>query len=136
MSESAWQLLDRIAIVAGLLAFLGTAYSAFKWWQHQRRQHELEKPVPIKLVDAKSGRVLLELPHQPPRRSVTRAEVLGLLGMIPSRQQRFDWAWLHDARFMHHLEAVHRGQRHVLEIPVTPEEFAQLDMGEFRNSDL
>lgn len=128
MSDSAWQNLDRIAIVTGLLAFLGTAYSAFRWWQHQRRQKELETPVPIRLMSAENRRLLLELPHQPPRRIVTRAEVLGLLGMIPSRQQRFDWAWLHDARFMRHLEEVHRGQRDVLEISLTAEEFAQLDL--------
>ncbi len=88
----------------------------------------LHEPVPVRLVDAESGRLLLELPHQPPRRTVTRAEVLGLLGMIPSRQQRFDWGWLHDAQFMRHLEEVHRGHRHVLEIPVTAEEYAQLDL--------
>jgi hypothetical protein len=29
---------------------------------------------------------------------------------------------------MHHLEEVHRGTRHVLEIPVTAAEFAQLDL--------
>ncbi len=128
MSESSWLLLDRLGIVCGILAFLGTGYSAFRWWRHQRREKELHEPVPVRLVDAESGRLLLELPHQPPRRTVTRAEVLGLLGMIPSRQQRFDWGWLHDAQFMRHLEEVHRGHRHVLEIPVTAEEYAQLDL--------
>ena len=128
MSDSAWQILDRIGIVCGIFAFAGTTYSAFRWWQHQRRQKELETPVSIRLMSVENRRLLLELPHQPPRRSVTRAEVLGLLGMIPSRQQRFDWGWLHDARFMRHPEEVHRGKIHALEIPVTDEEFAQLDV--------
>ena len=128
MSDSAWQILDRATIVTGILAFLGTAYSAFRWWQHQRRQRELEKAVPIRLI-REDGREY-PLPYEPPRRTVTRAEVLGLLGMIPSRQQRFDWAWLHDARFMQHLDEIHRGSRDTLQIPVTMAEFAQLDLPE------
>jgi hypothetical protein len=128
MSESIWLILDRVGIIAGLLAFLGTTYSAFRWWKHQRRQKELEAPISIQLIDATTTRILLILPYQPPRRSITRAEVLGVLGMIPSRQQRFDWAWLHEARFMQQLEEVHRGERHVLEIPITESEFSQLEI--------
>ena len=129
MSESSWLLLDRIGIACGILAFVGAAYSAIMWMRQHRRERRLREPVPIRLISAEDGRRLHELPFQPPRRIVTRAEVLGLLGMIPSRQQRFDWAWLHDEQFMRHLEEVHMGQRQVLEIPVTAEEFAQLDLG-------
>jgi hypothetical protein len=128
MSESAWLLLDRIGIICGILAFLGTAYSAFRWWRHQSRERQLQEPVIVRLVAEEDGRHLLELPHRPARRTVTRAEVLGLLGMIPSRQQRFDWKWLLDARFMQHIEEIHRGDRDVLEIPLTAAEFRQLDL--------
>ena len=128
MSESAWPLLDRIGIVCGILAFIGSAYSAGMWVRHHLRERKLREPVPVRILCAENGH-RYELPFQPPRRIVTRAEILGLLGMIPSRQQRFDWAWLHDEQFMRHLEEVHMGQRQVLEIPVTAEEFAQLDLG-------
>ncbi|MBP7951806.1 MAG: hypothetical protein KA004_19345 [Verrucomicrobiales bacterium] len=123
-----WDTLDKIGTLVGLLAFLGTAYSAWRWWRHQRREKVLDMPIPIRLVDGESGRTLLELPHQPPRRNVTRAEVLGLLGMIPSRQQRFDWRHLHSPQFMTQLNEVYRGRRGELSIPVTAAEFAQLDL--------
>lgn len=128
MSDSFWLFLDRFSIVCGLLAFVGTGYSACMWMRHQRREKTLRDLVPVHLVSADDGRILYRLPYQPPRRLVTRAEVLGLLGMIPSRQQRFDWGHLHSTDFMRHLDEIHQASRHSLEIPVSIEEFGQLDL--------
>jgi hypothetical protein len=130
MSEFTWLLLDRIGIVCGIIAFLGTAYSAFRWWRHQQRERQLQEPVIVRLVAEVDGRRLHEVRYRPARRTVTRAEVLGLLGMIPSRQQRFDWKWLHEPEFMRHIEEIHTGDRDVLEIPLTAEEFRQLELPE------
>ena len=126
-----WDFLDKLAILTGLVAFAGTAYSAFKWWQHQRRQRELEVPVPVRLVSALGGSLLYELPFQPPRRTVTRAEVLGLLGMIPSTEpgRRYEWEWLHQPEFMRDLEEIYQGKRQVLEIHLNEAEFAQVRVG-------
>lgn len=130
MSDSTWLLLDRIGIILGILLGLitacGSGYSAVLWWKHQRREGELQEPILIRLT-VDDGRSY-ELKHRPARRIVTRAEVLGLLGMIPSRQLRFDWKWLHEPQFMQHIEEVHGGLRNVLEIPVSAEEYAQLDV--------
>ena len=128
MTESTWQFLDRLGIILGLLAFVGTGYSALMWVRHFRRERQLAEPVVIRLVDAVSGAARYELPYQPPRRTVTRAEVLGLLGMIPSAQSgaRFEWAWLHTCDFMAQLEDVYLARRDVLDIALTPGEFAQL----------
>lgn len=123
-----WELLDRIAIIAGLIGFFGTAYSAFMWLRHFRREKRLNQPIPIRLVSTGKWEPLHTLPFRPVRRIVTRAEVLGLLGMIPSRQERFDWTWLHNPEFMHHIEEVHSGERDSLEIPLSPDEYAQLDL--------
>lgn len=126
MSEFTWLLLDRIGIVTGLLAFLGTTFSASMWLRQILRERKMREPVPIRIV-VEDGR-RYELPIQPPRRIVTRAEVLGLLGMIPSRQLRFDWKYFLDAPFLQHVEEVYRGKRDALEISLTAEEFAQLDL--------
>lgn len=128
MSDSLWLTIDRIATFCGLLAFIGTAYSAYQWWRHLRRERQLQQPVAIRLVALEGGTQLYVLPFQPPRRIVTRAEVLGLLGMIPSAEagKRFEWAWLHEPEFMRQLEEIHLGQRQELHIPVTEAEFAQL----------
>jgi len=130
MSNSAWQSLDRLGTIFGLLAFMGAAYSALKWWQHQRREKVLAHRIPIRLISTNDGALRYEFPFQPPRRTVTRAEVMGLFGAIPSAEagKRFEWAWPHRPEFMQHLEEVHRGHRHVLEIPLTEEEFAQLKL--------
>jgi hypothetical protein len=127
-SESTWLLLDRIGIICGILAFLGTAYSAFRWWRHQQRERQLQQPVTVRLVAKKDGRLLLELPYKPARGTVSRAEVLGLLGMIPSRQQRFDWQWGFEPQFMQDIEEIYRGDRDVLEIPLSDAEFRQLEV--------
>jgi len=123
-----WNLLDKIGTILGLLAFIGTTYSALMWMRQFRIEKRMLEAVAIRLVSAKEGRLLHELPYKPARRLITRSEVLGLLGMIPSRQQRFDWRWLHEPDFMRHLEAVYRGERCHLEIPVTDDEFSQLDL--------
>ena len=120
-----WLILDRVTIVIALMASL---YSAFSWWLHHRREKQLQTPVPVRLISAEDGRLLYELPFQPPRRLVTRAEILGLLGMIPStvEGQRFEWAWLHEQQFMHDLQAIHQAKMHRLEIPLTATELTQV----------
>lgn len=132
-----WETLDKIAIVAGLLAFFGTVYSALMWLRYFLKEKRLNLPIPIYLVSAGKWEPLYKLPFKPTRRIVTRAEVLGLLGMIPSRQERIDWTWLHDPEFMRHIEEVHRGDRDSLEIPLSPAEFDQLEMqGDTQKSSL
>lgn len=123
-----WDILDKIGVVAGLLAFVGTAYSAYMWVRQFKREKQLQQPVPIRLVSAEDQRLLYELPFHPSRRLVTRAEVLGLLGMIPSKEagKRFEWAWLHNPAFMADLEDVYNSRRATLEIRLSPEEFGQL----------
>ena len=107
MSDSTWLFLNQLSVLTSLLAFFGTAYSAAMWLRHWRRQEALEEPVPIRLVDADTGKLLFELPYHPPRRLITRSEVLGFLGMIPSHRQRFDWKWLIDPEFMTRLQEIH-----------------------------
>jgi hypothetical protein len=128
MSESVWLLLDRVGIVLGLIAFVGTLYSAAMWWRHYQREKVLAQSVTIRLISEGKGERLYDLPYLPPRRLVTRAEVLGLLGMIPSAApgERYEWVWLHDPAFMRDLEAVHQGCSDILTIPLCPDEFAQL----------
>jgi hypothetical protein len=123
-----WETLDKLGTILGLLAFVGTAYSALKWWQHQRREKVLAHRIPIRLTAMEDGKILYEFPFQPPRRTVTRAEVMGLFGAIPSAEagKRFEWGWPHRPEFMLHLEEIHRGSRHTLEIPLTAEEFDQI----------
>lgn len=129
MSESHWQSLDRLGIVLGLLAFFGTVYSAWMWGRYRFAERRGRQAIPIRLTEAATGALLYTLPYAPSRRTLLRSEVLGLLGMIPSRQQRYDWRHLASPEFMLHLEEIQDGRRHTLEIPVTAEEYGQLETG-------
>lgn len=128
MTDAHWFILDRIGILCGLLAFFGTLYSAAMWARHHARERGLREPVTLRLVADDDRRELSVLPQRPIRRTLSRSEGLGLLGMIPSHQQRFDWRALLDPSFIHRIEEAHRGRRGMLDIPITAAEFSQLGL--------
>ena len=131
MSDATWQILDRLTIVFSILGMVGALYSAFQWWVHLRREKVMSQPIAIRLVDAANpGHLFYQLPYTPPRSIVTRSEIMGLLGMIPSADagKRFEWAWLHTPEFMKHLDDINHGKRHSLDIPLIPAELAQVKL--------
>ena len=135
-SESTWLILDRIGILVALplavVSVIASAYSAIKWWQHQRREKHLRTPIPIRLLSTETGQIRYVLPYHPPRRIISRSEVLGLLGMIPSAEagKRYEWQCLHQPMFMEQLEEIHQGIRHALEIPLSEAEFSQIKISQ------
>jgi len=131
MSDATWQILDRLTIAFSLLGMVGALYSAFQWWVHVRREKVMSQPIAIRLVDAANpGHLFYQLPYTPPRSMVTRSEVMGLLGMIPSAEEgkRFEWAWLHQPDFIDRLSEIHHARLHSLEIPLTAAEQAQVKL--------
>lgn len=42
--------------------------------------------------------------------------------------KRFEWAWLHRRQFIQDLEVIHHGRQHILDIPLTATEVAQLKL--------
>lgn len=122
--DAFWVGLDKYGM---LVAAAASLYSAAMWVIQKRRERRMKDPIVIRLVCEETAGVLYELPIRPPRGTVTRAEVLGLLGMIPSRQQRFDWKNLIDPEFMDQLAEVVARRRNVVEIAISAAEFAQLE---------
>jgi hypothetical protein len=130
-----WDLLDKIGIVLGIvlgaITFAGTVYSAWCWLRYRAAERAGRDMITIRIVSANEPVVVLhELPYRPLRKTISRAELLGFLGMIPSRQQRFDIAFLHDPVFFNRLQAVQDGRADCLEIPVSEEEWRQFDLPE------
>lgn len=79
----------------------------------------------------------IELPVELRRFEATRAEILGILGMIPMVQkgQRFSLSYLGRAEFLHQINQIASGTGDgLLTIPCTAEEFAQFDMDVFKMS--
>jgi hypothetical protein len=121
-----WNYLDKYGM---LVATVASLYSAIMWFIQKRNQKRLKEPVAIWLVsEVDLSKVLYKMPYRPARGSVTRAEVLGLLGMIPSRQERYDWKSLISLEFMAQFEEVAAFRRNRIEIPISEEEFKQLDI--------
>ena len=130
-----WDILDKIGIVLGIVlgavTFAGTVYSAWCWLKYRRSERIGRDVIVIRLVSVHDpSMVLHEIPYRPLRKSISRAELLGYLGMIPSRQQRFDIAFFHDPSFFDLLQAVQDGHADVIEIPVTEAEWQQFDLSE------
>ena len=121
-----WNYLDKYGM---LVATVASLYSAIMWFIQKRNQKRLKEPVAIWLVsEADLSKVLYKMPYRPARGSVSRAEVLGLLGMIPSRQERYDWKSLISLEFMAQFEEVAAFRRNRIEIPISEAEFKQLDI--------
>jgi hypothetical protein len=136
----AW--ISNIADVIGILSALLAAIFSIKTNMELRREkRRLNDKVKILL---KYGEQTYSLPVDMTREELSRAEVLGRLGMIPindvkkldEKQPRFSLDHLNSQRFLTQLARIRndRGDA-VLEIPCTEEEFEQFDFSK-RTADL
>lgn len=125
MSDNLWTALERATI---LTAVVTSVYSAVSWARQHRRERQLRQSIRIQLTTLDRENVRYELSIRPPRRLITRAEVLGLLGMLPSKEagRRFSWDWLHHPEFLNDLVGIYEGESDILQIPLNDEEFSQL----------
>lgn len=99
----------------------------------QENQKEAQRQARRVIVNIRYGGQRLELPIELRREDLTRAEVLGRIGMIPMRTkgQRFSLAYLNTPGFLQQLNQIAEGPRDaVLEIPCTEEKFAQFDLAD------
>lgn len=126
---------DVIAIVTAIAAIIGAWQSTKLRQQQKREQQRLEDR--IKIILTCGGQQSLELPWSIRRRNLTRAEVLGLIGMLPikpktgeeGKQPRFKLEYLGTKAFMDQLDEVATGERGgALLISCTPEDIAQFDL--------
>ena len=103
----------------------GAIYSAYGWWRHRLRTRELDQPITIHLINDEDGGIRHPIAIKLPRRSINRAEALGLIGMLPTHNnQRYSCAYLQRQEFFDQLDAVFEGRSDVLSIRFTDLEFA------------
>lgn len=122
-----------IDYVSGILALLAAISSVAAWMQGIANRNALSKErerqnaaIGIKLVSEDGRSRLLDL--EMIRAEVSRAEVLGRLGMLPmaSKGQRFSIAWLSSKEFLQELARIRDGAgSDMIRIKVSASEFDQ-----------
>lgn len=123
---------DWIASISGILGFVFALFAWIQAWT-LRRELEREKQRLAKTVNVvvNYGAKKIELPVALRRGELTRAEVQGLLGVLPMKKkgERYSIAYLNNEEFFHQLRQIGDGQSDsILTIPITDEELAQFDL--------
>ena len=127
--------LEWLGLTADLIGILGAVFALFAWRQaRQIREAQMQESSRLnKMVQVvlHHGDQKIELPIQLRRAELTRAEILGRIGMVPmeKRGQRFALAYLNSPEFLKQINQIVDGTGDsVLTIPCTNDEFRQFDL--------
>ena len=125
-----------LGYIADVIGILGAIFALNAWIQSRKNAETLknEKKRQLKKVSVvlTYGGKSIELPVELRRSELTRAEVLGRLGMIPMKKKgdRFSLTYLNSEKFLRRINEITDGNGDsVLEISCTEEEFSQFDIG-------
>lgn len=118
-----WGWLDAMEPALNALTLAGVAFAIYQFAHDRTRGRE---QIEVVLV---CGNERAVLPLDLPRADVTRAEVLGRLGMLEMKEKgkRFALSHLSSRKFLRDLNNIKHGKSSVLEIPCSEEEFFQFD---------
>lgn len=130
--EKFYQLANNISIFTGIVSAIFSIVAGWNSWRvNQKLKHEQQrknKKIKIKLV---CGSKNYELPVEVRRAEFSRAEVLGLLGMIPLRdkeQKKFFLGYLNTSDFRSRFNEILEGSNDtILQISCNEEEYNQFD---------
>ena len=123
--------------VADVLSVVGSAFALFGWLQAKannkqitREQERMNSRIKVILMENVSKRQIV-LPVHLRRLELTRAELLGRMGMIPmkNKNNRFALSYLHTASFLQELNRIQASNKEEdLIIPCSSEEIEQFDV--------
>jgi hypothetical protein len=126
--------MEKLYQLANIISIISTVFSILAWinsWQVNRRlkreQRRQNKKIKIELI---CGSKSYELPGEIRRAEFSRAEVLGLLGMIPMKVkgQRFVLGYLNTPKFRFRFnEILEGGNDTILQISCNEEEYNQFE---------
>lgn len=121
-----------LSLVADLIGIVGAGFAVGAWVQARRisRDLERERARQNKLVTVvlQHGAERIVLPVEIRRAELTRAEILGRIGMLPMRQKgaRFSLSYLSSPEFLRRINEIASGTDDtVLTISCTSEEIEQ-----------
>lgn len=123
-----------LGLSADIIGIAGAVFAFFAWRRTKRLSEKLEKEkqrLSRKVtVVLNHGQEKIELPVQLRRAELTRAEILGWLGMLPLKNKggRFSLDYLSTPGFFHQINQIAEGTGDsVLTISCTKEEFDQFE---------
>ncbi|MCL4832355.1 MAG: hypothetical protein KJZ86_07940 [Caldilineaceae bacterium] len=127
-----WQ--SGLGILSDLIGVLGALFALGAWiqtrlLQKQIRMEEERINQKITLV-LENEQQSIELPFEVRRADLTRAEVLGLIGMISMKEpgRRFSLSYLSKPEFLHKLNQILQSSGDaVLNVPCSKDEIEQFD---------
>lgn len=122
-------LLEIIGHVSNMAGAIGGVVAAIGIVTMRRAQKRQEENIVVRMLD-KDGDRMVPIPLQLLRRDVSRAELLGRIGMLPMQQKgaRFSIRYMSTPAFMTAINNVVRGDNDILTILVTREEIEQFDL--------
>lgn len=114
---------------ANALQVGGAVFAALIWANQRRMERAAKESVSVLLTLEEEGREI-PLPLEIIRRDVSRAEILGRIGMLPMRSKgaRFSLRALPTPAFMRALNNVVAGRTATLRVPCTREELEQFEL--------
>lgn len=124
--ETVGNISNFFGVLGGIVAAVA---STATWFGNRRATRLAQEAVKIVLRIGENGRQIV-LPLEILRRDVSRAELLGRIGMIPVKKagSRFTLREIGSPAVMRSINAVSRGETSVLVIPATADEVDQFDL--------
>ncbi|GAB4194612.1 MAG: hypothetical protein OHK0022_10820 [Roseiflexaceae bacterium] len=127
--------MEYVGTIADVIGIVGAVFAGLAWlasrrtetWLH-REQERLAAPVFVCLVSGSDRKVL---PLELTRAELSRAELLGRIGMVPMKTPgaRFSLASLSTPVFLRQLREAQQGNGSVtIELPCTQAEIEQFDL--------
>ncbi len=127
-----WDILDKFGTATGFIGLFVSISIRLYLWQKEKRDNDLIQ-IRLQLTEPEKR---ITLRNRIRRKNLTRAELLGLLGMLPMQDsgKRFALSGLSEQVFLAKLEdaQVNAKVNEVL-IPCTPDELKQFNLEKLKN---
>ncbi len=132
--------LQTFGLYSGLLAdgiaIVGIPYTAWQLYHSRQRDQQMQQEIAVQL-NCNQSNTTINLPHKIKRQNLTRAELLGYLGMAVKKGDRFNLSYLKTAEFINQLKHIQESSKpETLKIPCGKMDDGALEITQFTNPNL